>query len=315
MNHTETYRIRGMHCASCASIIEKSLKKVEGVESAEVNIGTEKVKISFDETKTNPQQLSKTIEPLGYSLVTDQSKSEKLTELASMQTKIFIIMPMAVVAIVIMAWSILAEFNRVPAFSQSLNESFNMILALMATYALFVVGKPYLLGFYRFLRYGKANMDSLIGIGTSAAFVYSIIVTVFREAVRPFVNVEVTYFDVAIVVIAFISFGKYLEARAKLKTGDAIEKLLNLQAKTALVIRDGKEIEVSVDQVVHGELIIVKPAGKIPVDGVLVEGSSFVDESMIIQGITSKPKAHSAIRAVRDNRSSKFICNSFARWM
>jgi len=307
MNHTETYRIRGMHCASCASIIEKSLKKVEGVESAEVNIGTEKVKISFDETKTNPQQLSKTIEPLGYSLVTDQSKSEKLTELASMQTKIFIIMPMAVVAIVIMAWSILAEFNRVPAFSQSLNESFNMILALMATYALFVVGKPYLLGFYRFLRYGKANMDSLIGIGTSAAFVYSIIVTVFREAVRPFVNVEVTYFDVAIVVIAFISFGKYLEARAKLKTGDAIEKLLNLQAKTALVIRDGKEIEVSVDQVVHGELIIVKPAGKIPVDGVLVEGSSFVDESMITgEPIPVKKVAGDSVVAGTINTSGSF---------
>ncbi|MCX6787483.1 MAG: copper-translocating P-type ATPase, partial [Candidatus Kaiserbacteria bacterium] len=169
----------------------------------------------------------------------------------------------------------------VPAPSQSFNESFNILLALMAIYALFVVGKPYLFGFYRFLRYGKANMDSLIGIGTSAAFVYSIIVTVFREAVRPFVNVEVTYFDVAIVVIAFITFGKYLEARAKLKTGDAIEKLLNLQAKTALVIRDGKEIEIPVDQVVHGELIIVKPAGKIPVDGVLVDGSSFVDESTV----------------------------------
>jgi P-type Cu+ transporter len=95
------------------------------------------------------------------------------------------------------------------------------------------------------------------------------------------VNVDVTYFDVAIVVIAFITFGKYLEARAKIKTGDAIEKLLTLQAKTALVIRDGREVEIPVEQVVHGELIIVKPAGKIPVDGVLSEGSSFVDEAMV----------------------------------
>jgi Cu2+-exporting ATPase/Cu+-exporting ATPase len=124
-------------------------------------------------------------------------------------------------------------------------------------------------------------MDSLIGIGTSAAFIYSIIVTAFREILRPFLNVEVTYFDVAIVVIAFITLGKYLEARAKLKTGDAIEKLLNLQAKTALVLREGKEVEIPVDQVVHGELIIVKPAGKIPVDGVLTEGSSYVDEAMV----------------------------------
>lgn len=333
MNHTETYRIRGMHCASCASIIEKSLKRVEGVESTEVNIGTEKVKISFDEAKTNPQYLSKTIEPLGYTLVLpetsvaspsasdmgmsesehathlglNQSKNEKLAELASMRTKILIIMPMAVIAIVIMAWSILAEFNWVPAFSQSLNESLNMILAFMAAYALFVVGKPYLLGFYRFVRYGKANMDSLIGIGTSAAFVYSIIVTVFRESVRSYVNVDVMYFDVAIVVIAFITLGKYLEARAKLKTGDAIEKLLNLQAKTALVIRDGKEIEIPVDQVVHGELIIVKPAGKIPVDGVLVEGSSFVDESMVTgEPMPVKKVAGDSIVAGTINTSGSF---------
>ncbi len=293
-----------MHCASCASIIEKSLGKVDGVHAVSVNVGTEMAKVSYDETKVNPEQLSKHIEPLGYTLVipTDapsaaamgmsadehtahlglnQSKSEKLAELAAMKTKIITIMPMAAFAVGIMVWNILAEFNQVAAVPSLWNDSFNTLLALMATYALFVVGKPYLLGLYRFLRYGAANMDTLIGIGTSAAFLYSVIVTVFREEVRLYVNVSVTYFDVAIVVIAFITLGKYLEARAKIKTGDAIEKLLNLQAKTALVLRDGKEIELPVDQVVHGDLIIVKPAGKIPVDGVLTEGSSFVDEAMV----------------------------------
>jgi Cu2+-exporting ATPase/Cu+-exporting ATPase len=313
-----------MHCASCASIIEKSLRKVPGVESAEVNIGTETAKVSFDETQTSHEHLSKTVEPLGYELVApaahhdmsasemhmsadehhrstsifvtpsanknwshaahlglNQSKAEKLAELAAMKTKIITIMPMAAFAVLMMAWNILAEFNRVPALGVSLERSLNMLLALMATYALFVVGKPYLQGFYRFLRYGAANMDTLIGIGTSAAFIYSVIVTVFREQVRAYVDVGVTYFDVAIVVIAFITLGKYLEARAKLKTGDAIEKLLNLQAKTALVIREGKEVEIPIDQVVHGDLIVVKPAGKIPVDGVLTEGSSYVDEAMV----------------------------------
>jgi len=292
-----------MHCASCASIIEKTLKKVEGVHRVEVNYGTEAAKIDFDEAKTNPEHLSKKIEPLGYTLVVpkeqsaadmgmsasehaahlglNQSKSEKLAELAEMKTKIVTIMPMAGIAIVIMAWNILAEFGRVSTVPQAWNASFNLLLALMAAYALFVVGKPYLLGFYRFLRYGAANMDTLIGIGTSAAFLYSIIVTVFAEPLRLYVNVGVTYFDVAIVVIAFITLGKYLEARAKIKTGDAIEKLLNLQAKTALVLRDGREVEIPVDQVVHGDLIIVKPAGKIPVDGVLTEGSSYVDEAMV----------------------------------
>jgi len=305
---TSTYPVRGMHCASCASIIEKTLKKVEGVHAVEVNPGTESAKISYDPAKTNPRALSEKIEPLGYSLALpaadtsdvptaqemgmsedehrvhlglNQSKAEKLAELAAMKTKIVTIMPMAVFAAVVMAWNILAEFDRAAPVPQAWNDSFNMLLALMATYALFVVGKPYLIGFYRFMRHGVANMDTLIGIGTSAAFLYSVVVTVFREAVRPFVNVEVTYFDVAIVVIAFITLGKYLEARAKIKTGDAIEKLLNLQAKTALVVRGGVETEIPIDQVVHGDLIIVKPAGKIPVDGVLTEGSSYVDESMV----------------------------------
>lgn len=301
---TETYQIRGMHCASCAAIIERSLKKVDGIDAAEVNVGTEKAKISFDTAKTDFPAFSKVLEPLGYTLVEsasgptasdmgmsadehaahlglNQSKAEKLAELASMKTKIMAIMPMAAVAIVLMVWNILAEFSRVAPLSPSLNQSSTIVLALMAAYALFVVGKPYLMGFYRFLRYGAANMDTLIGIGTSAAFVYSVAVTVFAEQLKAYINVDVTYFDVAIVVIAFITLGKYLEARAKLKTGDAIEKLLTLQAKTALVIRDGKEVELPVDQVVHGDLIIVKPAGKIPVDGVLTEGSSYVDESMV----------------------------------
>lgn len=293
-----------MHCASCASIIERALAKKEGVESIEVNVGTEAARISFDETKIHPEQLSKVIEPLGYTLVIptavpsaldmhmsadehaahlglNQSKSEKLAELASMKIKIITIMPMATFAVGMMAWNILAELTYVPMLSSVWNDSFNMILAFMATYALFVVGKPYLLGVARFIRYGAANMDTLIGIGTSAAFLYSVLITVFREEVRAYINVSVTYFDVAIVVIAFITLGKYLEARAKIKTGDAIEKLLALQAKTALVIREGKEVEIPISEVVHGDLLIVKPAGKIPVDGVLTEGSSYVDEAMV----------------------------------
>jgi Cu2+-exporting ATPase/Cu+-exporting ATPase len=124
-------------------------------------------------------------------------------------------------------------------------------------------------------------MDTLIGIGTVAAFIYSFAITAFEDVLRPFINVDYTYYDVTIVVITFIALGKYLEARSKIKTGDAIEKLLNLQAKTALVIRDRKEIEISVNEVTHGEIIIVKPGAKIPVDGVIIEGSSFVDESMV----------------------------------
>ncbi|TSC63869.1 MAG: Cu2+-exporting ATPase, partial [Parcubacteria group bacterium Gr01-1014_91] len=254
-----------------------------GVDSIEVNSGTEKAKIAFDESKTNVQELSKMIEPLGYSLIIteDHSKHSNVSDLAGMRTMVLSAIPLSVISAFILTWEILAQFEIAPEMSVFWEEFFHHLLPLMATYVLFVVGKPYLLGFYRFLRYGKANMDTLIGLGTLAAYLYSFAVTAFEETLRPFINVDATYYDVTIIVITFIALGKYLEARAKVKTGDAIEKLLNLQAKTALVIRDGKEIEIPVDRVVHGELIIVKPAGKIPVDGVLTEGSSYVDESMI----------------------------------
>lgn len=300
MNETKTYNIKGMHCASCASIIEKTFKKTEGVHSAEVNYGTETAKLSFDETKTNPHHLSKKIEPLGYSLITptaesmgmsesehaehlglNQSKQEKLAELKDIRNKVISVIPITIISILVMVWDISAQFGLTSDMPTFWDEFFHHLLPILATYTLFVVGKPYLLGFYRFLRYGKANMDTLIGIGTSVAFLYSFIVAAFEESLKSFINTDATYYDVTIIVIAFITFGKYLEARSKIKTGDAIEKLLNLQAKTALVVRDGKEMEIPVDKVVHGDLIIVKPAGKIPVDGVVVSGSSYVDESMV----------------------------------
>ena len=310
MIDTQTYKIKGMHCASCSAIIEKTLKKVDGVKDVQVNYGTETAKLTFDEAKTNPEHLSQKVEHLGYSLVAqkeqpmshagmsaadmgmsenehaahlglNQTKEEKLAELADMKWKVISAIPLTVFSAFVLGWETLAQFNAAPAVPYFWEEFFHHLLPIVATYMLFVVGKPYLLGFYRFLRYGHANMDTLIGLGTSAAFLYSFAVTAFEESLRPYVDVNATYYDVTIIVIAFIALGKYLEAQSKLRTGDAIEKLLNLQAKTALVVRDGKEVEIPVDQVVHGELIIVKPAGKIPVDGTLTEGESFVDESMI----------------------------------
>src|SRR3989339_330451 len=297
---TNTYQVKGMHCASCSAMIEKTFKKVGGVNSAEVNYGTETAKISFDPQKTSPQAVSRQIEPLGYSLVMPtaadmsmsdeehaghlglkQSKKEKLAEIAAMRTKIISAIPLPLVCLFIMAWDILAQFKTVNPPTAILEEFFHYLLPIMATYMLLVVGQPYLLGFYRFLRYGKANMDTLIGLGTATAYLYSFSLSAFAEPLRPYVNVDQTYFDVTIIVIAFITLGKYLEARAKIKTGNAIEKLLNLQTKTALVIRDGQELEIPINQVSHGDIIVIKPGARLPVDGLVADGSSFVDESMV----------------------------------
>lgn len=306
MSEPKVFKIKGMHCASCAVIIEKALNKADGVQSAEVNYGTETAKLSFDESKTNPQDLSKKIEHLGYSIVANeekktptaaemgmsesehaahlglnQSKSEKLAELASMKTKVVSGLPLAAFAFFVLGWETFAEFGITSDMPDLLGTASSYLSPLFATYMLFVVGKPYLVGLYRFMRYGKANMDTLIGLGTLVAYLYSVIVTVFGDALGSFIDNSETYYDITIVIIAFITLGKYLETRSKIKTGDAIEKLLNLQAKTALVLRDGKEVEISINEVVHGDSIVVKPAGKIPVDGVVTDGSSFVDEAMV----------------------------------
>ncbi len=277
--------ISGMHCASCASVIEKTLNKNPHVKQAEVNFGTEKAKITFNSETIDIAELNKEIEPLGYSLKEDRQTIsngiEKLEELKKMKVNIITIIPLAAISIVIMSWEILAGFNILPMVPSSWMGLFHNLLPIMATYSLFVVGRPYLLGLYRFIRHGKANMDTLIGLGTLVAFLYSFTIYSFSDLLRPFINVEAGYYDVTIVVIAFISLGKYLEMRSKLSTGDAIEKLIGLQAKTALVLRDGQEVEIPINEVILGEIIIIKPAGKIPVDGVIVSGSSYIDESLV----------------------------------
>ncbi len=325
MKNIKKFQVRGMDCASCAAIIEKTLKKVDGINNVEVNVATEMAKVEFDDQKIKPSEFSKIIEPLGYSLVgndmdkipaslgmtmsemgmtgggdmpsasemgmsasehaahlgINQSKEEKLAEVDAMKRVVLSALPLAIISIFVMGWDILAQFSYALPMSEIVEEFFHHLLPLMATYALFVVGKPYLLGVYRFMRYGVANMDTLIGIGTLVAYVYSFIMTAFEEPLKIYLDTSHTYYDVTIVVITFIALGKYLEARSKVKTGEAIEKLLGLQAKTALVIRDGKEVEVAVSEIVHGDLIVVKPGSKIPVDGVITEGESFIDEAMV----------------------------------
>lgn len=296
-----TYRVKGMHCASCAAIIEKTLSKTDGVSSVEVNYGTETATVAFDASKISPQHLSRKIEPLGYSLAVpqtaeemgmsesehaahlglSQSKEEKLAELSSMKQMLFSAIPIAVVSIVVMTWEILAKTGVLPEMQPVLQEFVHHLMPVLATYILFFVGRPYLLGVVRFIRYGKANMDTLIGIGTSVAFLYSFAIAAFEETLAPYIDVTSSYYDVTIIVITFIALGKYLEARSKLKTGDAIEKLLTLQAKTARVVRNGKEIDIPVSDVVHGDVILVKPGEKIPVDGVIESGDSYVDEALV----------------------------------
>jgi len=291
MTTAHTFPVRGMHCASCASIVERALRQCAGVQAAEVNYANGTAKVSYDEAQVAAADLAGLIEPLGYSLLVpvagsappsaDALRAEDAQEVKKLRARVLAAAPMAATAILVMAWHLAAEAGVVPAMSPSWHTLFQALLGALSFYVLFIIGAPYLKALARFFRHGVANMDTLIGLGTSAAFVYSLALQLFAAQLSPYLEINDGYFDVTIVVITFVTLGKYLEARARLKTGAALESLLGLQAKNALVMRDGREIEVPIESVVPGDMLVVKPGAKIPVDGLLVEGASHVDESLV----------------------------------
>lgn len=295
----QTVNVKGMHCAGCAITIQNTLNKIPGVINCEVNYGNEKAKIDFNNDETDLKIMSKKIEPLGYSLDIknedgnhnpanhqehlglNQSKAEKLKELNDQKRVVLFIMPITIITFVLMLWEIASQsFETFPMFIIPM-EIFQSILLILATITLLWVGNVFLKEVLVFLKYRVANMYTLVGIGTFTAYIYSALIVLFPSLKMTLGLPDTLYFDVVIVVIGFVYFGKYLETRSKLKTGEAVEKLLNLQAKTALVERDGVEKEISIELVKIDDIIIVKPGGKVPVDGVIIEGESAVDESMV----------------------------------
>ncbi len=286
-----TYQVRGLHCASCAGIVERALRGRLGVSTAEVNYSSGTARVSFDEAQVQPKDLEQLIEPLGYALVIEQGhdhahggmdhQADLSVELASLRTKVLASLPAAAFAIFVMSWHLLAEGGVVDAMPPGFHKISLGLLPVLAVYVLVYTGRNYLRALAQFVRHGVANMDTLIGLGTVAAFVYSVVLSIFSPWLKKYLVVSDGYYDVTIVVITFVTLGKYLETRARLKTGDALQSLLGLQAKTALVRREGVEVEIPASEVTPGDLLVVKPGAKIAVDGVVVEGASHVDESLI----------------------------------
>ncbi len=276
----KTYPIKGMHCASCVRVIERSLSKTPGVKEANVNLATEKATVTYDDAECSPAQIASAVSNVGYTALIEQSgadeeveKEQKLKELQDLKVKVFFSLSIGA----LLLWgSFPGLMETAPSFLRN-----PWIQLLLATPVQFWAG----LSFYRAtipaLKHRLANMDTLVALGTTVAFLYSVFVTLFPEVVMGVGVDHMPYFDVSVIVIGLILLGRYFEAKAKAGTSEAIKKLIGLQAKTARVIKNGKEIDIPIDQVVIGSIIRVRPGEKIPVDGVLLEGESSVDESMI----------------------------------
>lgn len=277
----KSFPVTGMTCAACAVSVESMLKSAIGVTDAGVNFANQIAWASYDEEITNPQELQKVLRSIGYDLIVDSDDPAKAQE--EIQQKHYQEIKHRTI------WSSVLAFPVfiIGMFFMDTIPYGNWISMVLTIPVLFWFGRHFFVGAWKQARHGKANMDTLVALSTGIAFLFSTFNTIDPEFWhRRGIHAHV-YFEAASVIIAFISLGKLLEERAKANTSSAIKKLMGLQSKTVRVIIDGKEQEIPATSVIPGDLIMVRPGEKIPVDGIVSSGSSYVDESMI----TGEPAA------------------------
>lgn len=284
--NTTVYKVKGMHCASCVSLIQNKVGKLEGIKSVSVGLATEKATVVFSSEKQIPiETLNATISPMGYTL---EELHPIKQEMASMDhsdhgedglSEMKFIIPMVAFSFLMMIWDVLQRNNLVSNMPENVYEGVHHLMPIFATFVLFGIGRKYIKATWIFLKTGTANMDTLVGISTIVAFIYSFIITAFEKPLAQYVDVTSNFYDVVIIVIGLIALGQSLEARARRKTNEALQKLAELSSKFALVERDGKEMEVEIEKIMVGDIVIIKPNEKVPVDGKVVSGTSSIDES------------------------------------
>ena len=283
----KTFNIEGMTCASCAQTIEKATQKLRGVNLSSVNLATEKLVVEYDPGMVNLTDIIKAVMDSGYEAheevatadTVDQDKEKKQKEIKSLWNR-FLISALFTAPLLYIAMGHLVNAPLPDFINPMMNPEAFAIVQLVLTLPVVVVNSKIYRNGFKALSKGHPNMDSLISLGTSAAFLYGVFATVmiFRGEVA---YANELYYETAAVILALIVLGKYLETLTKGKTSEAIKKLMGLAPKTALVVRNGKESEISIDEVVVGDIIVVRPGGKMPVDGVVIEGLTSVDESML----------------------------------
>lgn len=274
----ETFPIKGMHCASCVKVTERALKKTPGVVEAVVNLATEKATVTYDKDNCTPEQLAASIAKTGYTLDLEEKteaaiQAEKKKELTLLRNKVIVSLSLG---LLILWGSFPGLMNTSPFFLQNF-----WVQLLLAVPVQFWAGSEFYKTAIAALKHRTSNMDTLVALGTTVAFIYSAFVTIFPQILQELGMEPMPYFDVATIVIGLILLGRLFEARAKAGTSDAIKKLAGMQAKTARVVRDGKDVDIPIEQVQVGDIIRVRPGEKIPVDGEIIDGESSVDESMI----------------------------------
>ena len=278
---TYTYKVQGMTCAVCASRVERITKKLEGVEDSIVNLNTEKLNITIDQDLVTYADIKRVVEKAGYKLIKEEevSKDNKLSDKDKLLRRLIFSCIFTIPLLIITMGHMVGMPvpNTIDPMQNPMNfAAFQIIL----TVPVMVVGyKFYFIGYKNLLKLSP-NMDSLIAVGTTAAFLYSLF-GMYKIATGDDSYAMHLYFEAAVTILTLITLGKYLEAISKGKTSEAIKKLMGLSPKTATIIREEKEIIIPIDEVIVGDIILVKPGEKLPVDGTVIEGVTSIDESML----------------------------------
>ncbi|MHA2248379.1 MAG: heavy metal translocating P-type ATPase, partial [Candidatus Hodarchaeales archaeon] len=284
-SHTINLAITGMTCASCVNTIETALTKQDGIIEYNVNLATEKSRVVFDPKYITENQIMNAIKGVGYGArkissyrmsSEDKESLERARELRLQKMRLLGALILSVPILILsmgpmIGLSITLPFpdNIVPGIANN-----TLIIMLLTIPVMFIAGWQFHYGAFKVLRHKQFNMDVLVFLGTNAAFWYSLLGILIQDP-------EAIFFETAALLITFLLLGKYLEARAKGQTSQAIRKLIDLQAKEATLIRNGKEVKIPIEEVMVGDILLVRPGEKIPADGIVIDGNSSVDESMI----------------------------------
>ncbi len=273
--------VQGMSCASCVQKIETALQRTPGVVSVGVNFATEKATVTYLSPQVSIRDLKKVVRDTGYEVleieqgadVMDREKIAREKEIRTLRTRLII---GASLSLPIFLGSFTEWLTWVPQILSNF-----WVMLVLATPVQFWVGWQFYRGFWAALKHKTADMNTLIAVGTSAAYLYSLAATIFPEFFTAAGQQPKVYFDTAAIIITLILLGRYLEAIAKGQTSEAIKKLMGLQPRTARVVMNGEEVDIPVEEVQIDDVVVVRPGEKVPVDGTIVEGHSALDESML----------------------------------
>lgn len=279
--------IEGMTCASCVARVEKALTNTKGISNVNVNFATEKASFDLDTSSVDFEQINNVIEEIGYkiNLPKDYNAGKTLTSGSSaidrereLKNNFILAVFLSIPILILNMGSMWEGFYRIIALS---TDDVNKILLILTTPVVFIAGKSFYQIFWKNLKHLSADMNTLVAVGTGSAYLFSVIVTLFPDIFSTGKSGSHVYYDTTSVIITLILLGRWLESRAKSKTGLAINKLIKLKPETALVRRNRKELQIKLEELIPGDIVIVKPGNKIPADGIILLGASSVDESMI----------------------------------